>query len=140
MRPTASLVVCLTLLLAAGTSAQAPFPGAVRINGDWVPCDHPMAIAAGSGCVATAGATAAPAPPTDSAVLLRAQTGAIYEHRAAGWQIYVMGVLQRRNGDIIFIAEVVKGTDRAGRELFDEGDIFEIAPYLNAEEWERVPH
>jgi hypothetical protein len=33
---------------------QAPFPGAVNVNGGWVPCDHPLAINAGLGCTAKA--------------------------------------------------------------------------------------
>lgn len=45
----ASLVVpCL--LLASIVHAQAPFPGAVQVNGGWVPCDHPIAISSGNGC------------------------------------------------------------------------------------------
>jgi hypothetical protein len=42
-------VPCL-LLLASVVHAQAPFPGAVNISGGWVPCDHPLAVAAGLGC------------------------------------------------------------------------------------------
>jgi hypothetical protein len=130
-----SLAVCLILLAGLGPSAQAPFPGAVRVNGDWVPCDHPLAAASGAGCTSTPGWPAEPSP----AGAIRAQTGATYEHRVAGWQIYVMGLVQRRNGAIVVMAEVVRGTDRNGRELFDEGDIFEIAPILNPAEWQRVP-
>jgi hypothetical protein len=29
---------------------QAPFPGAVQVDGAWVPCSHPIAIAAGQSC------------------------------------------------------------------------------------------
>jgi hypothetical protein len=52
----ASLVVPCLLLLASTAHAQAPFPGAVQVNGGWVPCNHDLAINAGLGC------TEAPAP------------------------------------------------------------------------------
>jgi hypothetical protein len=51
-----ALVVSSALLLASALS-QPPFPGAVQIDGGWVPCDHPIALAAGSGC------PVAPTPP-----------------------------------------------------------------------------
>jgi hypothetical protein len=51
MRTVAAVVFCSSLL-ASTAFAQAPFPGGVNINGGWVPCDHPIAIAAGQGCVA----------------------------------------------------------------------------------------
>jgi hypothetical protein len=50
-------VPCL-LLLASVVHAQAPFPGAVEVNGGWVPCDHPIAIRASNGCGLQ------PTPPT----------------------------------------------------------------------------
>jgi hypothetical protein len=43
------------LLLASAAHAQAPFPGAVKIGDGWVPCDHPLAIQAGLGCVQAPG-------------------------------------------------------------------------------------
>jgi len=43
------------LLLASAAYAQAPFPGAVKIGDGWVPCDHPLAIQAGLGCVTAPG-------------------------------------------------------------------------------------
>jgi hypothetical protein len=50
-------VPCLWLLTALA-HAQAPFPGAVSVNGGWVPCDHPIAVDAGNGC-----GVQAPTPP-----------------------------------------------------------------------------
>ena len=44
----------------AHAQAAAPFPGAVNIDGGWVPCSHPLAVAAGRGCP---GSTPAPSPP-----------------------------------------------------------------------------
>lgn len=44
--------LALLLLLQA-----APFPGAVLVDGGWVPCSHPIAIERGLGCTAT------PQPP-----------------------------------------------------------------------------
>lgn len=49
-------------LWATVAAAQAPFPGAVLVNGGWVPCSHPIAIAAGVGCVATPATAPASAP------------------------------------------------------------------------------
>jgi hypothetical protein len=37
------------------TSAQAPFPGAVNVNGGWVPCNHKLAIEAGLSCTGNPG-------------------------------------------------------------------------------------
>lgn len=51
-----ALVVPSALLLVSTSLPQPPFNGAVQIDGGWVPCSHPIAIAAGQGC-------AAPAPP-----------------------------------------------------------------------------
>jgi hypothetical protein len=34
---------------------QAPFPGAVNVNGGWVPCNHEIAINAGKGCTGNPG-------------------------------------------------------------------------------------
>ena len=46
------------LLLASAAYAQAPFPGGVKIGDGWVPCNHPLAIQAGLGCVQAAGQSA----------------------------------------------------------------------------------
>ena len=49
MRTTAAAIV----MVAWAAVAQAqPFPGAVLVNGGWVPCTHQIAIDAGLGCVA----------------------------------------------------------------------------------------
>ncbi|MGE3841184.1 MAG: hypothetical protein AB7I50_06325 [Vicinamibacterales bacterium] len=145
MQRTTFVTVWLLVIAGAGAVAQAPFPGAVFVNGGWVPCDHPLALANGSGCGATPG-SAAPAvsqpsqpPPTDPPGAVRARTGVTYEHRDAGWQVYVMGLLQRRNGNIVMVAEVIRGADRLGRVLFEDGTIMQIAPTLNPTEWKVVP-
>jgi hypothetical protein len=52
-------VVAALLVSATNANAQAPFPGAVNIDGGWVPCSHPIAIARGLGC----GSTPEPTPP-----------------------------------------------------------------------------
>ena len=58
-----SRLAVLVLLCAVPAAAQAPFPGAVKIGTDWVPCDHPKAVAAGLGCTAKApGVASAPSP------------------------------------------------------------------------------
>lgn len=58
MRTTAAAIV----LVAWAAVAQAqPFPGAVLVNGGWVPCSHQIAIDAGLGCVATAPRVGVPA-------------------------------------------------------------------------------
>lgn len=41
----------LVVVVGAAAAAQ-PFPGAVLVNGGWVPCTHQIAIDAGLGCVA----------------------------------------------------------------------------------------
>lgn len=53
-------ILCVVALASTATaqSPTAPFPGGVNINGGWVPCDHPIAINAGKGCVANT-----PTPP-----------------------------------------------------------------------------
>lgn len=48
--------------IATAQSSTAPFPGGVNINGGWIPCNHPIAINAGKGCVATT--PIPPKPPT----------------------------------------------------------------------------
>ena len=48
------------LLVATAASAQAPFPGGVKIGDAWVPCDHPLAIQAGLGCVSAPGQSPLP--------------------------------------------------------------------------------
>jgi hypothetical protein len=55
-------VPCL-LFLVSTVHAQAPFPGAVSINGGWVPCDHSLAIDAGLGCGQAPAPTPDPPPP-----------------------------------------------------------------------------
>lgn len=40
----------LVVVVGAAAAAQ-PFPGAVLVNGGWVPCTHQIAIDAGLGCV-----------------------------------------------------------------------------------------
>lgn len=50
LRRLLALTAPLLLLLAAPAHAQAPFPGAVPLNGGWVPCSHPLAIEANLGC------------------------------------------------------------------------------------------
>jgi hypothetical protein len=51
---TRSVLVILFILIASAGYAQVLFPGgvnAVKIGDGWVPCNHPLAIAAGLGCV-----------------------------------------------------------------------------------------
>ena len=43
------------VLMTATATAQAPFPGAVNVNGGWVPCNHQIAIDAGLGCTGNPG-------------------------------------------------------------------------------------
>jgi hypothetical protein len=50
--------------VAIGLQAQAPFPGAVKVNGGWVPCNHKLAIDAGLGCTSQAPITTACNPYT----------------------------------------------------------------------------
>jgi hypothetical protein len=62
-------VPCLLLIPLAFVRAQAPFPGAVQVDGGWVPCDHPIALSAGKGCGVTQTTPAPPPPqqvPTDA--------------------------------------------------------------------------
>jgi len=144
MQRTTFVTMWLLAIAVTGTVAQAPFPGAVLVNGGWVPCDHPLAVANGSGCGATPRAVSPASQPSQPAPgetpgVIRARTGVTYEHRDAGWQIYVMGLLQRRNGNIVMVAEVIRGTDRLGRVLFEDGTIMQIAPTLNPTEWKVVP-
>jgi len=58
-------LACLgVLVVVSAASAQpvAPFPGGVQIDGAWIPCDHPIALAAGRGC----GATPVPTPTANA--------------------------------------------------------------------------
>lgn len=59
------------VVVASAASAQPstdvpPFPGAVLINGGWVPCSHQLAIDVGRGCGSTT-PTPAPAPDCENA-------------------------------------------------------------------------
>ncbi|MFN8061605.1 MAG: hypothetical protein U0Q12_20780 [Vicinamibacterales bacterium] len=85
----ASLFVVALLGFAAPAFAQAPFPGAVQIDGGWVPCTHPLAIQRGVGCTSEPSApltsqvstTAAAAPaPWDAAPNDPLQPGHFYRH------------------------------------------------------------
>jgi hypothetical protein len=62
----ALLVVPCLLLLPSAALAQAPFPGAVLVNGGWVPCNHDLAIAAGQGCDQAPAPEPPPAPPAST--------------------------------------------------------------------------
>jgi hypothetical protein len=58
--------IAFTILGAVVTTqaliAQAPFPGAVNVNGGWVPCNHKIAIEAGKGCSGNPGYDFDPSP------------------------------------------------------------------------------
>ena len=41
----------VVLVLVSVNAAAQPFPGAVQVGEGWVPCSHPIAEAAGQGCV-----------------------------------------------------------------------------------------
>ena len=45
-----AVLVLVLLALAVPAAAQAPFPGGVQIGTEWVPCNHPKALAVGAGC------------------------------------------------------------------------------------------
>ena len=69
------ILLALAFVLAATAAfAQAPFPGAVLVNGGWVPCDHPVAITAGRGCVAAPGSPATTPTGTAGATTPSGQT------------------------------------------------------------------
>lgn len=65
MRTVALPVVFCLSLSASFAFAQSPFPGGVNVNGGWVPCNHPIAIAAGQGCVSNPTPPPPPPPPRD---------------------------------------------------------------------------
>lgn len=127
-----ALVGAATLIPVA---AQSPVPGWVQVGDNLVPCDHQIAIYAGKGCVAPAPTTPT-APPPVSPILAR--TGASYQHKVAGWRLYVIGPVQRANGLVVILAEVTQGRDHLGRELFRNGDLFEISGQFSAAEWQEV--
>jgi hypothetical protein len=58
-------VLCFVAFASTATaqSSIAPFPGAVNINGGWVPCSHQIAIDAGKGCGTT---TPTPTPSANA--------------------------------------------------------------------------
>jgi hypothetical protein len=82
----AALFVAVVLFAAPAAAQGAPFPGAVNIDGGWVPCSHPIAVARGLGCTAP---TPAPVPvpaqsPTGEAPVCDPQPNPYAEpHRAA---------------------------------------------------------
>lgn len=122
-----SLTVLGFVLMAASASAQAPFPGAVQVNGGWVPCDHPVAIAAGLGCAAVPGMPA-PATATNTVVSniyarrsdmgTRFELGKTYES-PYGFRVTIIGTVRKTDGTFVFVAEVVKssGSPAAGEIL-----------------------
>lgn len=67
------------------TTAQAPFPGAVQVNGGWVPCTHPTAIAAGVGCVVTP-------PVVGRIVATPMEVGRYYRNGAGTCEVKVLAV------------------------------------------------
>ena len=62
-RTAAGFAFVLSFIAASAHAQPAPFPGAVNINGGWVPCSHPIALAAGRSC-AEVPATVTPTIPT----------------------------------------------------------------------------
>lgn len=48
-----TITFVVALCLATTAAAQSPIPGGVRVGDGWVPCDHPIAVSAGRGCVHT---------------------------------------------------------------------------------------
>ena len=108
------------ILVASIASAQAPFPGAVLVNGGWVPCDHPVAIAAGVGCVArTPGTTTTTTTTTPeivpSGIIVperqdlgtRFELGKTYES-PYGFRVTIIGTVRKTDGAFVFVGEVVK--------------------------------
>jgi hypothetical protein len=60
---------------AQGLLAQnAPFPGAVNVNGGWVPCNHTIAINAGLGCSGNPGYDYPPDTPVQRDTFVPGQT------------------------------------------------------------------
>ena len=108
------------ILVASIASAQAPFPGAVLVNGGWVPCDHPVAIAAGVGCVATTPGTTTTTTTTTpeivpSGIIVpgRVDTGTRFElgktyESPYGFRVTIIGTVRKTEGAFVFVAEVVK--------------------------------
>jgi hypothetical protein len=115
-----TLLVVAFVLLAVSASAQAPFPGAVQVSGGWVPCDHPVAIAAGIGCVPAPGTTAsAPTSPANTVITgiypqrsdmgTRFELGKTYES-PYGFRVTIIGTVRKTDGSFVFVAEVVKSS------------------------------
>jgi len=107
------ILLALAFVLAATAAfAQAPFPGAVLVNGGWVPCDHPVAITAGRGCVAAPGSPATTptvvVPPNDG-LGTRFELGKTYES-PYGFRVTIIGTVRKTDGSFVFVAEVVKST------------------------------
>jgi hypothetical protein len=99
-----------------GVAAQAPFPGAVLVDGGWVPCSHPLAVAAGLGCVQSPGPTevtglpCAGVPEHVAAPLAVAlEVGRFYRTPAA-CEFKVLAVVRTwQHRRLVFVAETISG-------------------------------
>jgi hypothetical protein len=133
---TRSLLAILFILIASVAYAQAPFPGGVKIGDGWVPCDHPLAIAAGLGCV-PAPQNQSPFPggvkigdgwvPCDHPLAIQAglgcgsgydsipptdlgtrfELGKTYESPYS-FRVTIIGTARKTDGTFVFVGEVIK--------------------------------
>lgn len=85
-------VVGMVVVLWATSAAAQPFPGAVLVNGGWVPCTHQIAIDAGLGCVGTPARVGVPVTagfevgrfyrnPSDTCTFKMLALASTYQHR-----------------------------------------------------------
>ena len=135
---TRSLLVILFILIASAAHAQTLFPGvsAVKIGDGWVPCNHPLAIAAGLGCV-PAPQNQSPFPggvkigdgwvPCNHPLAIQAglgcgsgygsipptdlgtrfELGKTYES-PYGFRVTIIGTARKTDGTYVFVGEVIK--------------------------------
>jgi opacity protein-like surface antigen len=110
------LVLMLAFVLAAAAASAQPFPGAVLVNGGWVPCDHPIAIAAGKSRVPSPGVAPTPAPTPDPTPYgsgghqdlgTRFELGKTYES-PYGFRVTIIGTVRKTDGSYVFVGEIIR--------------------------------
>jgi hypothetical protein len=101
------VLVALCVACPMPAVAQAPFPGAVELTpGQWVPCSHPLAIAAGRGCNSPTPTVPVPTttpPPTSTPPVFR--PGRSYVRIADGQRVLMLAIAVNRAGFHVLLAE-----------------------------------
>lgn len=129
MRLSTIAITCLLLSAVNALAQNPPFPGAVLVNGGWVPCSHTLAIQAGKGCDAPKPTVP---PPTLPQPPVAFKVGKSYERDTT--KVYIAGSVQLSSGFFALVAECLA----VGDGCFEVGYIRLFPINTNASDWTEV--